>query len=80
MAYYGDKKNVKVAAEKGKQKYEDLLKPGGKPQWPGIYKCQTCGYEDVINRECGKLPPCSHCSPRKNEHWKLLVRAENVTA
>ena len=55
-----------------------LRKPGEKPGGPGIYKCQTCGFEDVINRERNKLPPCSNCDNEGkggSEYWKFLVKA-----
>ena len=76
MAQYGDKENVKEVASGYKEKYEKLWKPGQNPTFPGIYKCQICGYEDVINRECDSLPPCSSCDGNPME-WKLLVRALN---
>ncbi|EBZ2217874.1 hypothetical protein ELR99_25370, partial [Salmonella enterica subsp. enterica serovar Newport] len=61
-------------------KYDKIWKPGEKPIYPGIYRCQSCGYEDVINRECTKLPPCTNCEQKKHKDntWKLLVRAELV--
>ena len=71
MSFYADKDNVKVS-DKVKQ-YNDIRHPGEKPPAPGIYKCQGCGYEDVINRECGKIPPCSNCGG--DDGWKLLVKA-----
>lgn len=75
MAFYADQNKVRLS-DKPNQ-YNTLRKPGEKPPSPGIYKCQTCGFEDVINRECGTLPPCSSCKDksRKNEYWKLLVKA-----
>lgn len=71
MAFYADKKNVQVSNRL--QQYDEIRLPGEKPPSPGIYKCQGCGYEDVINRECGKLPPCSSCNG--DDGWKLLVKA-----
>jgi hypothetical protein len=73
MAFYGDEDNVKQATGDGLKKYDREWKPGRNPSYPGIYECQTCGYEDVINRECTSLPPCSNCD---SEHmkWKLVVR------
>ena len=47
---------------------------GSKPGGPGIYECQNCGYEDVINRECQTLPPCSNCKEESNG-WKMIVKA-----
>ncbi|TQC98441.1 hypothetical protein FK216_06170 [Moraxellaceae bacterium AER2_44_116] len=76
MAFYTDKNNVKLS-DKPKQ-YDTLHKPGEKPKSPGIYKCQTCGFEDVINRECNKFPPCSNCNNNGiggHEYWKMLVKA-----
>ena len=72
MSWYADSKNVKESTSK--DKFEQKWKPGQKPTFPGIYKCQSCGYEDVINRECHKLPPCANCNNKPHE-WKLLVRA-----
>lgn len=57
-------------------RFASLHNIGSKPSYPGIYKCQTCGFEDVINRECEKFPPCSNCSGKKGANtWKLLVQA-----
>jgi hypothetical protein len=74
MAWYGDRKNVKESIHK--EKFEKEWKPGETPAYAGIYKCQSCGYEDVINRECTKLPPCANCN-KKPHIWKLLVKAED---
>ena len=71
MARYKDTKHVTTSTS---DKYDKLRKPGEKPSSPGIYKCQACGYEDVINRECGSLPPCAHCQSKPHT-WKLLVTA-----
>lgn len=72
MAFYADKKNVKFSDKP--DQYNVERKPGDKPSSPGIYKCQNCGFEDVINRECEKLPPCSECKT-KTTTWKMLVKA-----
>ncbi len=62
MAWYADSsKVVKTTDVKKTPKYDKIWKPGEKPVYPGIYRCQSCGYEDVINRECTKLPPCTNC-------------------
>ena len=71
MAFYADKTNVTLS-DKPNQ-YGVTHKPGKKPPAPGIYKCQHCGYEDVINRECETLPPCSSCN-HSGVTWKLLVK------
>lgn len=76
MAFYADKTNVNLSDKPAQ--YDTLRKPGEKPGGPGIYKCQTCGFEDVMNRECNKLPPCSNCNnngQNGNEYWKYLVKA-----
>lgn len=74
MAFFEDSKIV-LKSDKVEQ-YQQIRKIGSKPASPGIYKCQTCGYEDVINRECNKLPPCSNCSDEKGANtWKFLVKA-----
>lgn len=51
------------------------LSIGSKPRYPGIYKCKSCGYEDVINRQCETLPPCNGC--KKSSGWNLIVKAED---
>lgn len=71
MAFYSDSKSV-FKSDKPDQ-YNIIRKSGSKPSSPGIYKCQDCGFEDVINRDCDKLPPCSGCDGSKG--WKLLVKA-----
>ncbi|MCV0986102.1 hypothetical protein [Escherichia coli] len=81
MAWYIDSKNVKKNEKEGANaKYNKIRKPGEKPSSPGIYRCQSCGFEDLINRKCDKLPPCSNCQENghKNNTWRLLVRAEEA--
>ncbi|ATP91764.1 hypothetical protein VI35_18220 [Aeromonas caviae] len=80
MAWYIDSENVKKnTVEAAKSKYNKIWSIGDNPDHPGIYMCQFCGYEDVINRECYSLPPCSNCkTPGHSNKWKLLVRAENA--
>lgn len=76
MAFYADQKKVKLTNKP--EQYSTLRKPGEKPGGPGIYECQTCGFEDVMNRKCDKLPPCSNCNnngKNGNEYWKFLVKA-----
>ncbi|MEM8059813.1 hypothetical protein [Morganella morganii] len=58
--------------------FDKVWKIGENPEYPGIYKCQQCGFEDVINRDCDKLPPCSHCSGGKGNTWQLLVLAQDA--
>jgi hypothetical protein len=74
VAFYLDTAKVKKTSPDAEEKYKEIWKPGEDPDYPGIYKCQKCNYEDVINRECDKLPPCSNCKT-KSMTWKLLVRA-----
>ncbi len=49
---------------------------GSPPDGAGIYQCQECGYEDVINRECNTLPPCQSptCQEKRKQgqRWKLV--------
>lgn len=74
MAFYEDKKSVRETDSADQYRKERSI--GSKPNAPGIYKCQKCGYEDVINRECEKLPPCSNCKKKGNSNtWKFLVKA-----
>lgn len=72
MAFYYD--DASVVKSNKQEKYQIDRKPGERPGSPGIYKCQACGYEDVINRECDTLPPCANCV-RAPHTWKLLVTA-----
>lgn len=74
MAFYADKTSVKESNKP--ERYSKLWKPGANPTYAGIYKCQRCGFEDVINRECESMPPCSECR-QQSTTWKLLVRAED---
>lgn len=74
MALYEDETKVRKTGKP--EIYKKSLNIGIKPANPGIYKCDTCGFEDVINRECDKLPPCSKCRDNKRSNtWKLLVTA-----
>ena len=75
MAFYADTTSVKKTTSP--VQYGLVRNIGEKPGGPGIYKCQRCGFEDVINRECTKLPPCAHCSSSNKEAntWKFLVKA-----
>ena len=76
MARYADSDNVKKFSG---DRYEKIWNISENPSYSGIYRCQTCGYEDVINRECNKLPPCSNCRSEKSSNtWKLLVRVEEI--
>jgi len=60
-------------------KFEKIWNIGEKPEYPGIYECQACLYEDVINRECEKLPPCSNCKKKGHSNtWQLLVTAQDA--
>jgi len=77
MAWFRDAENVQRTGEKTEAKFEKVWKPGQNPAYPGIYKCQVCTYEDVINRECTSLPPCSNCGGGSMT-WKLLVRATDA--
>ena len=54
----------------------DTIKNGTKPKQAGIYQCQSCGYEDVINRECEKMPPCASC--KNNSEWRLQFDAKDT--
>lgn len=74
MAFYENKRSV-LETDKPDQ-YRVLREIGDVPPNPGIYECQTCKYEDVVNRECIKLPPCSNCKKKGHSNkWKLLVKA-----
>ncbi|TFW09458.1 hypothetical protein E4K72_05960 [Oxalobacteraceae bacterium OM1] len=72
MAFYGDTDRVKPSTRP--RKYRRRWRPGDTPDYPGIYKCQRCGFEDVFNRACETVPPCSMCQEQTTD-WKLLVRA-----
>lgn len=73
MAFYANNKVVRISDKP--DQYGADRKIGSKPPFPGIYKCQNCGFEDVINRECEKLAPCSNCN--KGIVWKMIVKAED---
>ncbi|MGO3691145.1 MAG: hypothetical protein ACTJF0_11880 [Psychroflexus halocasei] len=76
MAWYSDRDNVKESSKT--DKFTKNWSIGETPKFPGIYKCQHCGFEDVMNRDCDKLPPCSNCKAKGHSNtWKLLVRADN---
>ncbi|WP_278941464.1 hypothetical protein [Pseudomonas helleri] len=77
MAFY---ENAKLVRETDKpEQYQRVRKIGEEPGGPGIYRCQSCGFEDVMNRECTKLPPCSNCSKQKGANtWKFLVIATDA--
>ncbi|MGV8399278.1 hypothetical protein ACV33W_08650 [Pseudomonas aeruginosa] len=74
MAFYSDKGNVKLSDSPAR--YQVDWKPGTKPDHPGLYRCQRCGFEDVFNRACETVPPCAECKTETTT-WKLLVRAED---
>lgn len=73
-------KSSAVTTEKSADKYKKVWKIGENPAYPGIYECQSCYFEDVINRDCDKLPPCSHCRSGKEKAntWQLLVLAQDA--
>jgi len=74
MAFFEDKSSVKHTDNP--HQYTKDRHIGSKPGGPGIYKCQKCGFEDVINRECDKLPPCSNCKEKgRSNTWRFLVKA-----
>lgn len=72
MAFYSSTKAV--CQSEHPEQYDRLRPIGSKPSDPGIYECQNCGFEDVINRECEKFPPCSNCK-EKSRNWKMIVKA-----
>jgi hypothetical protein len=76
MALYNGQTR-KVRNTSNPEKYTVLRKVGSKPAGAGIYECQSCGQEDVINRECPILPPCSVCK-EDGHNWKLIVRAQGA--
>ena len=71
MAFYNSTKAVRPTDLP--EQYQLNRPVGSKPAGPGIYECQNCGFEDVINRECSKLPPCSNCR-EKSHDWKMIVK------
>ncbi|EOZ3196025.1 TPA: hypothetical protein PXJ35_004444 [Yersinia enterocolitica] len=76
MAVYNNSKTVTKTEHPAK--FEKIWKIGEKPEYPGIYECKSCLYEDVINRECEKFPPCSNCKNGTSNKWQLLVQAQNA--
>jgi hypothetical protein len=77
MAFY---ENAKLVRETDKpEQYQKVRKIGEAPGGPGIYRCQSCGFEDVMNRDCTKLPPCSNCSKKNGANtWRFLVKATDA--
>lgn len=57
MALYGAGSNVHTSNQP--ERYSMIREIGDNPTLAGagIYQCQTCHYEDVVNRECKSLPP-----------------------
>lgn len=77
MAVYNNSNTVKKTQHPAK--FDKIWKIGERPEYPGIYECKSCLYEDVINRECEKFPPCSKCTVKgKANTWQLLVLAQNA--
>lgn len=77
MALYHD--GTVVKKDMSSTAYTKIWSIGDNPDHPGIYECQSCLYEDVINRSCTALPPCSNCKkPGHSNNWKLLVVAQSV--
>jgi len=77
MAFYENAKLVKITGKP--LQYQKVRETGEVPPAPGIYRCETCGFEDVMNRECQKLPPCSSCSKEKGANtWRFLVKATDA--
>ncbi len=75
MAFYIDPKAVKKSDKPNKF---GVFTVGEKPKYAGIYECLNCGQEDVINRECTKLPPCAACK-KQSHQWQFLVRAQDAS-
>lgn len=72
MARFGEP--TKFKKSNNPKLYTTLRSIGSTPPAPGIYECQECGFEDVINRDCDRLPPCSYCRSEGHD-WKLIARA-----
>lgn len=47
-------------------------KIGENPDLPGIFECQSCTKEIVMNRVADPLPPCSSCG-EPGITWKLVA-------
>ncbi|HHQ4508563.1 TPA: hypothetical protein ACSP3X_003404 [Aeromonas hydrophila] len=69
-----EQNKVRFIKEEYAQRFRTIQSSGSKPSHPGIYECQTCGFEDLINRECNTLPPCSKCD---GSEWKLIAFAQD---
>lgn len=78
MSYYLDPKKVKQSGAPSKF---GTFRIGEEPEYPGIYECQVCAHEIVMNRDADPFPPCSNCkkTAADNKQWLLLVRAQNAS-
>lgn len=78
MSYYLDPKKVKQSTTVSKF---GLFRIGEAPKYPGIYECQVCEHEIVMNRDADPFPPCKNCekTAADKKQWLLLVRAQDAS-
>ena len=55
--------------------FDTLLEPCTAAPYPGIYRCEICGYETVVDK-AQPLPAANqnHKHPPDDIHWRLTVR------
>jgi hypothetical protein len=53
--------------------FEKLYKPGQQPKYSGIYRCEECHHEVVIEKE-RKCPPEPCHKDEDSPLWRLIVR------
>jgi hypothetical protein len=70
MAYY---KHSQFLTSNTHAAFDQLLSPGARTPFSGIYRCEHCGQEDVS--EVGKpLPPVhNHKQAHQKVLWRLIV-------
>ncbi len=69
MPLYSDGNKFKISKDAA---FSKTHKIGENPDLPGIFECQSCGKEIVMNRVADPLPPCSACK-KPTATWKLVA-------
>lgn len=69
MPIYNDKYKFKISTDAA---FSKIHKIGENPDLPGIFECQSCTKEIVMNRVADPLPPCSACK-KPTATWKLVA-------
>jgi hypothetical protein len=74
-------KEKKYFAESTSSGFDTLCNPGDVAPFPGIYRCECCGYECVAKR--GHLLPATENCPEHEPEWRCgagIVRWRLVAA